>query len=152
MTQNDLPQTIVYTLHQISDKEDDSQLKQHILRTLAKFYTTSDSVMNFAKYEKNEHMVKVILESLIATCKSGQPHLIALALDCFYEVFNEAHFDRLLAESGAIDSMEAGLPQLEQLFNANKKHYDKSDLAEIENALANVAAFVAYKREEFSKL
>ena len=127
-------------------------MKQHILRTIAKLYTSSDGVVTFAQTANNEHLVRLILESLIQTCKSGQPHLIALALDCFYEVFNEAHFDQLLKDSGAIDSMEAGLPQLEQLFSANKKRYDKSELAEMENALANVAAFVAYKREEFMKL
>ena len=37
-------------------------------------------------------LVVAILEHLVATCKSGDLHLICLALDCFYEIFSEDYF------------------------------------------------------------
>jgi hypothetical protein len=39
---------------------------------------------------------------LIDSCKNGNLLEIGLALDCFYEVFNEDYFDAVLFETGAI--------------------------------------------------
>jgi hypothetical protein len=39
---------------------------------------------------------------LIDSCKNGNHLEIGLALDCFYEVFNEDYFDAVLFETGAI--------------------------------------------------
>ena len=82
-----------------------------MLRTLAKIFTSSNGVVVFRDMGLPE-LLDPILKILIKTCESGQLHLIALSLDSFYEVFNEDYFDQQLRNSGAIERMQGGLPQL----------------------------------------
>lgn len=81
------------TLHSLKDREDHSYLKHFMLRLISKLYTASDGVTVFHDFDGSQRIVVPLLEALISTCQSGQLHLICLALDCFYEVFNEDYFD-----------------------------------------------------------
>lgn len=79
-----------------------------------------------------------------------------MALDCFYEVFNEDYFDAVLFETGAIQMMKIGYSALKAMFKQlesdshsnikNKEYFNEQEFAIIENSLENVIPFIQYKK------
>lgn len=145
----DLPASFLHMMGEMKHLNG-TQCQHYFLRCTAVIFTSSSNATEFKTIRPN--LLDPVLQFLLKTCGSGDIHLISLALDAFYEVFNENYFDLQLRNSGAIDQMEAGFAQLEKLYKEHKKQFSGTELAEIENALANVEAFVQYKKTEFNQL
>ena len=85
---------------------------------------------------------------LVNSCQSGDLILIAGALDAFLDIFSEEYYNQALADQNVIQLMAQGGPALNSLYqNAKaKKLLSKAELANVENALANLEPFIEYKK------
>ena len=93
-----------------------------------------------------------ICKFLVTSCLSDDLVLISHALNCFYDIFSENYYDKVLIELNVVGQMEGGFKILEQKYKKCKKEKSlpKSDLAFAEEALENLPMFIDYKKKEFS--
>ena len=133
-----------------------SHTKLFLTRSLTLLLTTANytdsSLYTFVL--QDQEIISQICELLVTTCRSGELLSISYALDGFYEIFSEDFYDSALQQHGVIGAMEAGQSTLEGLREKAEDavcQFSEHELGTIEDALANVAPFIEYKKEAFSK-
>ena len=94
--------------------------------------------------------VEEATDILVNACKSGKLLLIAHALNAFYDIFSEPHYNQVIASKEIMPMMQAGLPQLQQLYKVaiKEKTYAKREIEYVEESLINLQRFIDYKRSE----
>ena len=95
--------------------------KMYMIETFQHVLTTSEaSGVQQILICQNVQVMTEVTRLLVDSCQSGDLVLIATALDAFYDIFSEEHYNQLLADNNVIQLMAAGAQGLHQLYLKNK--------------------------------
>lgn len=87
---------------------EDSMTKMHLIRTLQLVLSTSEPA-NALVIKDPEQAANVSL-FLTEICQTDDIYLIAHALDAFFDIFADNHYDQVLKAQGTIGQMRAAMP------------------------------------------